>query len=54
MQRNMGDLLIKQSSETVGARINLDHAEDIRAIYSNDIKNLIAAGGTFASLPKDE
>lgn len=54
MQRNMGDILVKQGPETVGLRFNLDHAEDIKAIYSNDIKNLIAAGGKFATLPKDE
>lgn len=54
MQRNMGDMLVKQASETVGVRINLDHMEDIKAIYGNDVKNLIAAGGRFASLPPEE
>lgn len=54
MQRAMGDVLVKQRPETVGLRINLDHAEDVKAIFSNDIKNLIAAGGKFATLPKDD
>lgn len=54
MQRNMGDLIIRQASESIGLRLNLDHAEDVRAIYAGDIKNLIAAGGKFASIPKDD
>jgi type IV secretory pathway VirB4 component len=52
MHRNDGEVLLKQGRESIGLRLNLDHAQDVKAIYSNDIKNLIAAGGRFASIPK--
>lgn len=51
MSRMQGDILIKQTSETVAVRINLDSQPDISAIFHNDIKTLISAGGVFASIP---
>lgn len=52
MSRQKGDFLLKQGNETIGLRISFEHMDDARAIFSGDIKNLIAAGGPYASLPK--
>ena len=52
MDRQNGDFLIKQGSESVGLRANMTHLDDLQAIFSNNIKNLIAAGGEYASLPE--
>ncbi len=54
MSRRKGDFLIKQQSESVGLRVNLDELEDAKSIFAHDIKTLIAAGGKFASIPKAE
>jgi type IV secretion system protein VirB4 len=53
MQRNVGDVLLKQDNESIALRVNLNDAYDLKAVYANDIKNLVASGGKFASLPKD-
>ncbi len=52
MERQKGDFLIRQDNESIGLRANFDHMDDVRAIFAGDIKNLIAAGGRFASLPQ--
>jgi type IV secretion system protein VirB4 len=54
MERQRGDFLLKQSKESIALRANFDDMDDVKAIYANDIKNLIAAGGKFASLPQDD
>ena len=51
MDRQNGEFLIKQGSESVGLRVDMTHLDDLQAIFSNNIKNLIAAGGEYASLP---
>lgn len=53
MDRSRGDVLLKHGGESIGLTVNLDHMEDSRAILVGDIKNLMAGGGPFASLPKD-
>lgn len=52
MERGRGDFLVKQEKESIALRVNLNDMEAIRAIFGNDVKTLIAAGGPFASLPK--
>lgn len=52
MNRQKGEFLLKQGNETIGLRVGFEHMDDARAIFSGDIKNLIASGGPFASLPK--
>ena len=54
MSRMQGDILIKQGAETVAVRINLDAMPDVSAIFHNDIKTLISAGGPFATVPTKE
>ncbi len=51
MARQKGDFLLKQQHDSIGLRVNFEHMDDIRAILAGDIKNLIAAGGQFATLP---
>ncbi len=51
MKRMHGDVLLKQGESTVALRINLDSMPDVAAIFSNDVKTLISAGGSFAGLP---
>lgn len=53
MERQKGDLLLKQNGESIGLKISLQDAEDALAIFTNDIKSLGAAHGRFASLPED-
>lgn len=53
MDRQKGHLLLKQNHESIGLRIDLSEMDDVRAIFCNDVKNLIAAGGRFAAAPKD-
>ena len=53
MDRQKGHFLLKQNQENIALALSMDEMEDVRAIFANDIKNLIAAGGKFASLPKD-
>lgn len=52
MNRQRGDFLIKQRDETIGLSVDLAGMEDVKSIFANDIKTLIAAGGKFASIPK--
>lgn len=52
MDRQRVDFLVKQGNETIGLRASFENMYDMRAIFSNDIKNLIAAGGPYASLPE--
>ncbi len=52
MDRTRGDVLLKQGKETIAVRADLQNLEAARAIFANDIKTLIAAGGPFATLPK--
>jgi type IV secretion system protein VirB4 len=54
MQRQKGELLVKQRGESIGLRMHLEGMDDIAAILSNDIKNLVAAGGPFAAIPEEE
>jgi type IV secretion system protein VirB4 len=54
MERQRGDFLLRQNDESIGLKVNFDDMDEIKAILSNDIKNLIAAGGKFASLPQDD
>lgn len=51
MERQKGDFLLKQNDESIGLRANMEGLDDIYAIFSNNIKNLIAAGGEYAALP---
>ncbi|NBX03934.1 MAG: hypothetical protein EBR02_07765 [Alphaproteobacteria bacterium] len=51
MDRQKGEFLLKQKNETVGLRTDMTGLDDLQAIFSNNIKNLIAAGGEYASLP---
>jgi len=53
MERQKGDFLLQQGHESIALAANLEGLDDIRAILGNDIKNLIAAGGRFASIPQD-
>jgi type IV secretion system protein VirB4 len=53
MSREDGHFLMKQGKETINLVINLYGMYDVRAIMGNDIKNLITAGGPYASLPKE-
>jgi hypothetical protein len=43
---------VKQGAETVALHINLDSMPDVSAIFTNDIKTLMSAGGAFSALPK--
>ncbi len=52
MHRQKGELLLKQEHDSIGLRVSFEHMDDIRAILAGDIKNLIAAGGQFATLPE--
>ncbi|MDX1975984.1 MAG: hypothetical protein SFT92_09990 [Rickettsiales bacterium] len=52
MDRQKCEFLIKQKDETTALRTHIRHMDDVHAIFSNDIKTLISAGGPFASLPK--
>lgn len=49
MERMRGDILVKQGREVVALRIGMNRMEDIAAIYSNDIKTLVAAGGPYST-----
>ncbi|MDX2073891.1 MAG: hypothetical protein SFX19_05955 [Alphaproteobacteria bacterium] len=51
MQRTQGDIMVKQGHETVALRINLDNMPDVSAIFGNDVKTLLSAGGPFAAMP---
>jgi len=50
--RMQGDIMVKQGAETVALHINLDSMPDVSAIFTNDIKTLMSAGGAFSALPK--
>lgn len=50
MERMQGDIMLKQGSETVALRINLESMPDVAAIFNNDIKTLMSAGGPFSAL----
>jgi len=52
MERMQGDILLKQDEEVVALRINLDHMADVAAIFNNDIKTLMSAGGAFFNQPR--
>lgn len=52
MDRQHGEFLLQQDHESIALRIDVKELDDIYAIFGNDIKNLFAAGGAFASLPK--
>lgn len=52
MDRMRGDIMLKQGEETVALRIDLDIMPDVKAIFDNDIKTLMSAGGPFAGLSK--
>jgi hypothetical protein len=52
MDRESGDMFFRQASETVALRLALDELGEIKPIFANDVKNLITAGGKFASLPR--
>jgi len=51
MDRQKGEFLLKQNRESIGLKVSLEGMDDIYAIFSNNIKNLIAAGGEYAALP---
>jgi type IV secretory pathway VirB4 component len=51
LARMQGDLMLKRGREAVALRINLENMPDVAAIFDNDIKTLISAGGPFATLP---
>ena len=51
MDRQKGSFLVVQNQESIALSIDLYHMDDVKAIFANDIKTLIAAGGKFASLP---
>ena len=53
MDRQKGEFLLKQNRESIGLKVSLDCMDDIFAIFSNNIKNLIAAGGEYAALPEN-
>jgi len=53
MQRQKGDFLLKQNGESIALNVFLKEAEDVLAIFSNDVKAIISARGRFAGLPKD-
>lgn len=53
MNRQNGEFLLKQNQESIGLRVDMTGMDDLQAIFSNNIKNLIAAGGEYASLPDD-
>ena len=53
MHRQRGDFLLKQKNESTALRVFLGDAEDVRAIFTNDIKEIALARGRFAGLPKD-
>ncbi len=53
MHRQRGDFLLKQKNESTSLRVFLGDAEDVRAIFTNDIKEIALARGRFAGLPKD-
>jgi len=52
MERMQGDVMVKQGDETVALRIDLDIMPDVSAIFDNDIKTLMSAGGPFSAIPK--
>ncbi len=52
MNRQHGEFMIKQRSETIGLSVDFLGMEDVRSIFANDIKTLFAAGGPFASTAK--
>jgi hypothetical protein len=53
MSRQKGDFLLKQNGESIVLNVSFKEAEDVLAIFSNDVKALISARGRFAGLPKD-
>ncbi len=53
MNRQKGDFLLKQNGESIALNVFLKEAEDVLAIFSNDVKALISARGRFSGLPKD-
>jgi type IV secretion system protein VirB4 len=52
MSRMQGDMMLKQGDDTVALRTNLDSMPDVAAIFDNDIKTLMSAGGPHSALPK--
>ena len=52
LERQKGEFLIKQNQESIALRAGMEGMDDIAAIFSNNIKNLIAAGGEYANLPQ--
>jgi type IV secretion system protein VirB4 len=53
MDRQKGDFLVKQNGESVALRVSLTEAEDISAIFMNDIKALSSASGKYNTIPED-
>jgi len=53
MSRQKGDFLLKQNGESIVLNVFFKEAEDVLAIFANDVKALISARGRFAGLPKD-
>lgn len=52
MDRQKGEFLLRKAHDTIGLRINLEGMDDVHSILAGDIKNLIAAGGLYSSLPE--
>jgi type IV secretion system protein VirB4 len=53
MQRGNGEFLLKQAGESIALSAGLDTMGEIKAIFAGDIKNLITAGGKYATLPRN-
>lgn len=53
MDRQKGDVLVKQQGQATGLRVMIAELEDAVAIFSGDAKALASARGSYASLPKD-
>ena len=47
MDRQKGDVLLKQNNESIGLRTDLGNFDDLRAIFAGDAKALAAAKGKF-------
>ncbi len=52
MKREKGHFMLKQGHDSVNLTLSLENMDDVRAIFANDIKNLIAAGGAYAATVK--
>ena len=53
MDRQEGDFLLKQDGDSIALRVEIAEAEDVVAIFTNDLKALGSARGRFAGVPND-